>query len=160
MDLAVQKMDLFRDAASTGLGTFVSDLREGKTAMDALGDALSRVADRLMDAALQNLITGLLGPAGGLGGGLFPLRASGGPVDTGRAYMVGERGPELFVPPTPGRIVANGQTRAGVTIINNIDASGADMAAIKRLEGALIQSNKSIEQRSLAAIARYQTERA
>ena len=40
-----------------------------------------------------------------------PGRATGGPVNAGRAYMVGERGPELFVPSSGGRIDAL-QTRS------------------------------------------------
>jgi len=35
-----------------------------------------------------------------------PGRAIGGPVAPGRAYLVGERGPELFVPAASGRIEA------------------------------------------------------
>ena len=34
-------------------------------------------------------------------------RANGGPVQPGRAYVVGERGPELMVPQVPGTIVPN-----------------------------------------------------
>lgn len=44
----------------------------------------------------------------------IPGRASGGPVSAGAPYMVGERGPELFVPERSGRIVANG---AGSTTV-------------------------------------------
>src|SRR5689334_4260459 len=44
---------------------------------------------------LGSLVTGLLG---------LPGRATGGPVSAGRAYVVGERGPELFVPSSGGRI--------------------------------------------------------
>jgi len=45
-------------------------------------------------------------------GGIPPVlfggfRAKGGPVRPGRAYVVGERGPELMVPSTPGTIVPN-----------------------------------------------------
>lgn len=35
------------------------------------------------------------------------FRANGGPVQPGRAYVVGERGPELMVPQVPGTIVPN-----------------------------------------------------
>ncbi|MEW6625707.1 MAG: tail tape measure protein, partial [Pseudomonadota bacterium] len=38
----------------------------------------------------------------------LPGRATGGPVAPGRAYMVGERGPELFVPTTSGQVLAHG----------------------------------------------------
>jgi hypothetical protein len=37
-----------------------------------------------------------------------PGRATGGPVSAGRAYRVGERGPELFVPTASGRIEPSG----------------------------------------------------
>ena len=39
-------------------------------------------------------------------------RASGGPVSAGQAYLVGERGPELFVPRSGGGIVPNGMMAA------------------------------------------------
>lgn len=44
---------------------------------------------------IGSLITGLLG---------LPGRAAGGPVSAGRGYVVGERGPEVFMPPSSGRI--------------------------------------------------------
>ncbi|WP_308814894.1 tail tape measure protein [Sphingomonas sp. GV3] len=49
------------------------------------------------------------GQAQTLGGALVSLlglagRATGGPVSPGQAYMVGERGPELFVPTSAGRV--------------------------------------------------------
>lgn len=40
-------------------------------------------------------------------------RANGGPVRGGTSYIVGERGPELFVPNTSGLIIPNGQ---GLTV--------------------------------------------
>lgn len=60
-------------------------------------------------------------------------RAAGGPVSAGSAYLVGEEGPELFVPGRSGSIAPNG---AGNTYI--IDARGADMAAVARIERSLI----------------------
>lgn len=48
-------------------------------------------------SGLSSLVAGLVGSPG---------RAVGGAVSSGRAYVVGERGPELFVPSTEGRIEA------------------------------------------------------
>jgi phage-related minor tail protein len=60
---------------------------------------------------LSSLVTSLLGSPG---------RATGGPVSAGRSYVVGERGPELFVPSSGGRIdQLGGGTRnvsVGITI--------------------------------------------
>lgn len=43
-------------------------------------------------------------------------RASGGPVESGQLYLVGERGPELFIPRQSGTIVPN--ATSGMTIQN------------------------------------------
>lgn len=53
---------------------------------------------------LGSLIASLVGSPG---------RATGGPVSGGRAYLVGESGPELFVPSSGGRIetMAGGRAR-------------------------------------------------
>jgi hypothetical protein len=60
---------------------------------------------------------------GGIGLGMVPGRASGGPVSSGGLYMVGEQGPELFVPGSAGSIIPNsrnrGTTRGANTTINN-----------------------------------------
>ena len=40
-------------------------------------------------------------------------RADGGPVQPGRAYMVGERGPEMIVPQQPGMVIPNEAIRSG-----------------------------------------------
>jgi hypothetical protein len=62
------------------------------------------------------------------GGNVF--KAAGGPVAMGNAYIVGERGPEWFVPNTSGRIVPNaggggGGGMGGDTYIINNNSTGA-----------------------------------
>jgi len=51
-------------------------------------------------------------------------KALGGPVSSGRSYLVGERGPELFVPGAQGNIVPN-NAMGGSNIVVNVDASGS-----------------------------------
>ena len=77
--------------------------------------ALSALAE-IAAASVRSLFTqigggksaagGLAGVLTSLVGGIFgaPGRATGGPVSDHRAYLVGERGPELFVPTSSGRI--------------------------------------------------------
>jgi hypothetical protein len=84
-------------------------------------DDLKRVALAAMADIAQASLRALFNPpgssAGGLGAGLLngigslitsllgsPGRATGGPVSAGRGYLVGERGPELFIPSSGGRI--------------------------------------------------------
>jgi hypothetical protein len=69
-------------------------------------------------ASVGSAIGGAIGGALGFGGG----RAMGGPVSSGTAYVVGEKGPELFVPGRSGSIVPNGG-RGGNTI--NLTVNGA-----------------------------------
>lgn len=60
----------------------------------------------------------------------LPGKAIGGPVQAGTPYMVGERGPEMFVPSRSGSIVPNNALGSGMTI--NVDARGAsDPAAVR-----------------------------
>jgi len=69
--------------------------------------------------AMASILSGVrLGVAGGLitgteGSMIKGKRASGGPVFGGEAYLVGEQGPELFVPQTSGTVVPNSALRGG-----------------------------------------------
>ena len=53
-------------------------------------------------------------------------RAAGGPVSGGTPYVVGEKGPELFVPGSSGNIVPNHEM-GGANIVVNVDASGSSV---------------------------------
>jgi hypothetical protein len=64
-------------------------------------------------SGLSSVLSGLLG---------VPGRATGGPVSGGRAYMVGENGPELFVPASGGRIERPGMTARDVRVAIAINA--------------------------------------
>ena len=53
-----------------------------------------------------------------------PARQHGGSVGAGRPYLVGERGPELFVPSRSGRIEPNGSSGGGPSIEFNPNITG------------------------------------
>lgn len=88
---------------------------------------------------LSGAVGGLFG--GGGGGGISNFsgpRANGGPVDMGRSYLVGERGPELFMPGRSGMITPNNALGGGgITINQNVDARGASVELTKALPGLL-----------------------
>ena len=101
--------------------------------------ALTVMAD-IARAAISNGIGAAMGGGGASGGGggllslgtsiaqaLFsaPGRATGGPVSAGRAYRVGERGPELFVPTASGRIEAAGGGVRNIAITVNVRGEAA-----------------------------------
>ncbi len=85
----------------------------------ALG-AINKVSDVLPAKGKS----GLLGDLTNGIADLFGARALGGPVGAGKPYLVGERGPELFVPQTAGRIHPD-SAGGGVTITMNITATDA-----------------------------------
>ena len=53
--------------------------------------------------------------------------ADGGRPPVGRPSIVGERGPELFVPDSAGTIVPNHQLGGGTSVVVNVDASGTNV---------------------------------
>lgn len=78
---------------------------------------LRRIALRTLDDIATGALRSGMASVGSEGAGLLrlaaaalgaPGRATGGPVSPGRAYVVGERGPELFVPTASGQVVAHG----------------------------------------------------
>ena len=84
-------------------------------AADGLNDALNSIADLVFDL-FSGVFDGIGGGSGGIGdifggiGSLFSFggsRASGGSVSGGSRYLVGERGPEMFVPSSDGLILPN-----------------------------------------------------
>lgn len=52
-------------------------------------------------------------------------RATGGPVMSGKPYMVGENGPEMFIPSSSGTIQKNVNNSRQVEAVFNFDFSGA-----------------------------------
>jgi hypothetical protein len=65
----------------------------------------------------------------------FPQRAYGGPVTTNQAYLVGERGPELFVPGTAGTVLPHERTQALLSARGALSRSASPHAPGNSLSG-------------------------
>jgi len=112
-------LDGFERAGSVLERGLLSAIRKGSLGFEDLRRIALNVIDQIANQALTGLIGSLGGGgSGGLGsilnlggliGSLFglPGRATGGPVSPGRPFVVGERGPELFVPTSAGRVEAS-----------------------------------------------------
>jgi len=90
--------------------------------------ANSIISDMVRIAVQQAIIGPLLGSATGApftAAAISGARALGGPVSGGQPYLVGERGPEIFTPPTGGGSIEpnSGQGGGNVRIINVVDPS-------------------------------------
>jgi hypothetical protein len=138
----------------------------GSTLSDAMKDlvlngkkfdeVLKNIANRLASKSFDKLFDVIFAPtAGGTGSlftqllGLKPMMA-GGRANQGSPYLVGERGPELFVPDRSGRIVPNtdlGGGRGGGIVIEgmrtavNIEGS-ADAKTILAMQAMLEQRDR------------------
>jgi hypothetical protein len=61
-----------------------------------------------------------------------PARQSGGPVAGGAPYMVGEGGPEMFVPHTSGSVVASAGARDIPVTLKDIERQGTEQSTYLR----------------------------
>lgn len=136
-DVATMRSQLdgpFADGASKAGKSIETALAKaitsGKTGFDDLKklalSALEQIAAASLKSLFQqsgdsgggslgsSLVSGLSGLIAGLLGS--PGRATGGPVSGGRPYIVGENGPELFVPPGSGRIETMGSSGRNVQV--------------------------------------------
>lgn len=104
-------------------------LFQAQSLEEALSNLFGRLADQLFNLAFNIGVFGNpFGFAGSIFGQVLPgfeKRAAGGPVSAGSPYIVGERGPEVFVPRTSGTIVPNGA--GGVSVVVNVDAKGTSV---------------------------------
>lgn len=127
---AVDEMTEFAKQAAHNMQDAMADgffnVMQGK--FDDLADNFKQTIDRmvanLLASQLMNFLVGDFGKTGSIGGWLgriFEPRAMGGPVTAGVPYMVGEEGPEIFVPRASGTIVPNG---GAVAVYNTFHLSG------------------------------------
>lgn len=113
--------------AFTVIGELIAGLIDGfalvakaiTTVVNGIKNLISLVQNNPLVQGIGNLIGSVFG------GG----RAAGGFVGPSKTYLVGERGPELFVPSGSGNIIPNGSLSSGGTTINltvngAIDAEG------------------------------------
>lgn len=120
-------------------------VRTGKFGFEDLKRMVLSVMDEIARSALHDgvmSVTGGKGIAGVLTDllhGLFdsPGRATGGPVSPGRPYIVGERGPELFVPTSAGSVAAPGSSggrdiRVAITVNASADTAPRALAQSSR----------------------------
>jgi len=113
------------DSISTNIR---DNLVEAIKGTKSLGDMARNIINDLADSLIRLGVTQALKSGGGsfFSGLSF---ANGGSPPVGKASLVGERGPELFVPNTAGTIIPNNQISGGgsTNIVINVDASGSSV---------------------------------
>jgi|MDSZ01.3.fsa_nt_gb tape measure domain-containing protein len=144
-----------------GIVDSILDAVEGSKSLgESLVGVLKQMARLILQQQLLNALGGfnLFGGGGGGAGGGFGVTpatsgldfsgafANGGRPAVGKAALVGERGPELFVPDRAGTIVPN-HAMGGANVTVNVDASGSSVegdsqqaAQLGKMLGAAVQA--------------------
>lgn len=137
-NVAYQTQELFTNALTAGEDAFVQFAKTGKLSFSYLADSiiedLARIAYK---QASEPLLSELFGGIAKMAAGMFSggtdytmlgtgyvsgMRASGGSVDAGKTYVVGEKGPELLTMGGNGYITPNnaiGGTNVSINLVVN-----------------------------------------
>lgn len=115
---------------------------EGKKLNEVMQNLLNRLASKSIDKVFD-LFFASQGSTPSLFASLFTGKASGGPVMAGSPYIVGEKGPEFFVPKTSGTIIPNG-AGANITYAPNVTISGASTVTAEQLAVVLANERRQV----------------
>ena len=122
----VQKLkDLYKSIGQTVEDGLVNAIQGAIEGTKTLGEVARSVFSQISRSLIQFGVNSLLGS-------IFPNsrffpRANGGPVSANKNYLVGERGPEMFVPNAGGRIIPNSDLGGSTNVVVNVDASGSSV---------------------------------
>ena len=133
-DLNMQIQDLTKQ----GLDGMTNALTAGITGAASFADAMKSMSKSVIDSLIKMLVQKYIVDAAfgfitdSFGGGKGPSvssksistgvltgKAIGGPVEAGSPYVVGERGPEMFVPNQKGAIIPNNKMGGGGGVVVN-----------------------------------------
>lgn len=107
--LLEEQSKVAREAGQITAGAFENAILSG----EKLRDTLQALAQDLLRLLFRQQITEPLAKGIGSFFKTLPFFANGGPITGNQPAIVGERGPELFVPSTSGRIISNSAMRSG-----------------------------------------------
>jgi hypothetical protein len=152
MELEIVFRDIFTGAVADGLADIVTGTKSVK---EAFKDMEKQIVASISRIASQNIAESIFGKSG-VGGGIGSFIASlfggtagtpagfaaGGSPPVGRMSLVGEKGPELFIPKQPGVIIPNdvlnakrsqrqGNISININVPGNVSKSTADQIALQ-----------------------------
>ena len=172
-------VQIFENQLASGITNFVTSMVDGsKTAAEAFADMLTSMGNALVQESARMIAqyiaigiarlfaTGSSPSGGGLfsspssfdatsifSGAAIPFRASGGPVSSDRPYLVGERGPELFVPGSSGTVISNNQTQDIMSRYQGNTGAGSGSRTI-RFESTVINNVEYVTIEQAMAMSR------
>lgn len=144
--------DAISDATQDMTANMIDDLLRGRSALEGFKDFARGIVSQVIATFLNLLVVNrilnsvfssipgfqplptLPASGGAASGGGIAGRADGGPVSAGIPYVVGERGPELFVPAASGRIEPNGAMGGPAVIVHQTINLSPGVAGTVRAE--------------------------
>ena len=158
----LDKMSVFADQAARNMQSTFADFlfdpfEDGLGGMlKSFGETMRRMAAQMVASQVFQAIGGSLAgsssPALAGLGSFFTgttAKANGGPVSSGNPYLVGERGPELFIPNVSGNIASNDSLGGkSVVISQNFDFRNAGKGTASELR----REAKRIQDSTVAAV--------
>jgi len=140
--------------------------------VEVLATMIEIIARKLTELAIEKAITNqkaiqaALSKIGGFFGldfGIFGIgsgnifRDKGGAVSKGKPFVVGERGPELFIPNQTGQITQSARGMSGSPVnvnfsINTVDATGFEELLVRSRGTITTLINNAVNERGRAAL--------
>jgi len=150
---AAKNLDKIFEDIGNSIATGVSDalvdaVMQTKSLAESAKALLNDIARQFLRLGINTFLFSAFGGASGIFKNL-PTFATGGRPTVGRAALVGERGPELFVPSVAGTVIPNNKLGGGgaVTVNVSVDATGSNVEGdeeegrqLGRLIAAAVQS--------------------
>jgi len=136
---------IIAEAVQQFTGDFVNALMAGQSALSAFNDFAKNLVGQIITTFLQlTIVNRILNAIFGNFSGFTPLptisiggKAGGGNISRGQPYLVGERGPELFMPNTGGTIRNGADTRrmmggdGGIVVNQTINLSAGVVGTVR-----------------------------
>lgn len=131
----------FKSWADVIIPTVIETFRIWAIVLDGIFKTLTKIGDIILRIVAGSDEVSNINTRGvqiGLGAGNLPHRAMGGPVSRNSPYIVGENGPEIFMPGSNGSIIPNrtggeGSGTGGVTVNMNGNFYGSDPDMARRM---------------------------
>ncbi len=144
LERAEISQDQFETAINGVADALAGALIAGESLREGLAQVFKQIASDIINSGIRSALSSVFSPqsAGGAGGfgsfmsNLFGgFRAAGGPIDAGRAYVVGEKGPEIIVPRSAGQVIPNHKIGGGMSYSPVFHIGGKvtpeDLAAVR-----------------------------
>lgn len=133
----------FADIFTSAFAGLLDGTKKWKDAMGDLKDAVYNLIVQLLvleplKASLQGFFGAAIPAVTSFFGGMF---ANGGTPPLNKVSVVGERGPELFVPKTMGTIIPNNQLGGGSS------SSGDTQIVINNYSGQAVETTEAVDSR-------------